>query len=435
MPLSSATLRSFLAAAQQAADPRLTLRPFLETPAIPASRNFALLAIGKASLEMAEQAVQILGARIRSGVVTCVPQRLDRLDPAAHARFADARTTLLPADHPLPTDRNVHAARAVRDFVQSLAPTDHLLVLLSGGGSAHLALPADGLTLDALRDCTRRLQRAGRDIRELNCVRKHCEQLKGGRLAAHCAAAAITVLVLSDVLGDPLDVISSGPFAPDPTTFAQALNILDQSIGRASVPSITNHLESGACGVLPETPKPGDPVFDRVHTTVIGSNDRVLDALAAHARSVGAPVATVLRAIEVEARDLAATIARRARSMQPSEILLVGGEWTVHAGETRGTGGPSQELALALAIELAGTPFQALVYSTDGIDGPTDAAGAIVHGQTIAQARTQALDAARSLAAHDSHGFFSRLPAQAGELIRTGPTGTNLNHVAVILRQ
>lgn len=434
MPLFASQLRSFLSAAQHAADARSTLRPHLHQLVHTLPSSFPLLAFGKASLEMADEALLVFGSRISRGVVTCVPERLEGLAPDRRAAFEKAGIDLLPADHPFATERNVLAAMRVAEFVQSLAPSDHLLVLISGGGSAHLTLPAPGLSLDNLRDVTHLLHRAGCDIQELNAVRKHCEQLKGGRLAKLCNAHDVRVLILSDVLGDRLDVISSGPFAPDPTTYSDALAVLEDVDGWNRAPEITQHLHRGERGDLCETPKPGDASLRYVASTFIGSNRQLVDALAEHASGLDIPVAAKWYDVADDAVAVAGRVAAFVQSQPQDEsprALIVGGEWTVHVGHSKGTGGPSQELALALAIEFAGANASALVYSTDGIDGPTDAAGAIVDGQTIHAAR--AADARNALHNHDSHGFFAAMAGTDEIHLRPGPTGTNLNHIAVIV--
>ena len=406
---------------QSAADPRLSLRPFLGALDAPTH----LLAFGKASLEMADEFLRVKGPL--PGVVVCVPDRLDALAPDRAAAFGAAGIALLPADHPLATERNLEAAAAVRDLVASLAPADHLLVLISGGGSAHLTLPTPGVTLADLREVTLAIQRAGLSIAQLNAVRKHCEQLKGGRLAAMCPAERITCLVLSDVLGDPPDVISSGPFAPDPSTYADGLAVLHA----AGAPNqrILDHLQQGARSQHIETPKPGSPVFARVRSTVIAGNSDIVAAAAGVVSAEGFALAPVRTLVHGEARELALRWAPDIRAAAGGTAFIFGGEWTVNASGSTGSGGPSQELALALACELAGTPFHALCYSTDGIDGPTDAAGAIVTGRTLADVEARGMIVRDFLSNHDSHTLLDRL----GALIRTGPTGTNLNHIAVVL--
>lgn len=380
-----------------------------------------LIAFGKASVPMAIAAVDLLGARLAVGVVVAPPELATNPSLSAHGLEVFA------ADHPLPTRRNIAAAQHVRQIAR-LCPADHdLLLLISGGGSAHMTLPAPPLSLDDLADVTNRLQRAGATIHELNTVRKHSEQLKGGRLAAMSPARRVIALILSDVVGDPLDVIASGPSVADPTTFADALDVLTRH--GVDAPAVRAFLEAGARGDHPETPKPGDPALARSHTHIIASNTTTLDAAAACVRSLGVRVHRIASGVEGEARAigerLADEIAAIAHDQRPAAIVL-GGEPTVNVGAAKGRGGPSQELALAAACRLPPNARVAIMaFSTDGRDGPTDAAGAVVSTDTLARARARGQDPERALAFHDSHALLDA----AGALIRTGPTGTNVNHV------
>ena len=392
-----------------------------------------VLATGKASLEMAAAACERLGgAGPAAGLVTAVPERIG-LAPLP------AAVKVLEADHPLPTERNVAAARAVLDFVAAVPPDGTLLVLVSGGGSAHLTLPAGDVTLDDLREITRGLQRAGAGIDDLNAVRKHCERLKGGRLAAACPAARLVSLVMSDVEGDRLDVISSGPTAGDPTTYGEALQVLDQFGLTGLRPRVTQHLREGAAGKHRETIKPGDKALAKVTHRVIASNQTVKDAVAEEARKAGFFVSRDHRFISggaaAEGRRIGGTLRRHIAGGQ-RVCFIAGGEPVVNVGEAPGHGGPSQELALAAAVELDGAEGVALAaLSTDGVDGPpgptpqTTHAGAVVTGETALRGRQAGLDPVAVLGRHDSAPFFSKL----GDALRTGPTGTNLNHIAVLL--
>jgi glycerate 2-kinase len=384
-------------------------------------RPCVLLALGKASVPMARQALGRL-RRVRSALVTAPPDQ---------SQGTDLGVPVLACDHPFPTERSVAAANAVAQLVAQARPDETLIVLISGGGSAQLTLPADALRVEDLADITRLLQRAGATISDLNRVRKHCEQLKGGRLAAISGAGRLAAYILSDVLGDRLDVIASGPTAPDPTTYAQALEVLARFGLMTSVPAVTAHLQRGAAGALEETPKPGDPAFARVTNTIIASNRLVVEGVAEAARRLGLEIAGVEQAIEGEAADVGRRLAARAPSLPPLSCWILGGETTVTVGDKAGTGGPSQELALAAAMALDGAPGVALLtFSTDGRDGPTDAAGAIITGDTCRTARAAGLDPARALTDHDSHTLLDRI----GGLARVPPTGTNLNHVAVLIR-
>lgn len=385
---------------------------------------------------MTHAAIDALGDRIDRGLVAAVPERLAALDPSTHAALARHAITAMPCDHPLATQRNLDFAAAARTFVTGVPNNARLLVLLSGGGSAHLASPPPGIALDDLRRVTNAMLRAGATIGELNAVRKHVETLKGGRLAALCPAP-VDCFVISDVIGDHLDVIASGPFAPDPTTFADALAALQRRKATTAAPSITTHLTRGTLGALPETPKPGAALFDRVKMSIIAHNAdavRAASASCAHRRGAVFPEE---HGVESAVEDVASYLVQH---ISPHRAVVIGGEWTVNLGASAGSGGPSQELALRVALLLEEHrfthPFACLCYSTDGVDGPTDAAGAIVTSDTLRIARTHAIDPVAALREHDSFRFFEALAKVAGracEHLRTGPTGTNVNHVAVLL--
>lgn len=384
------------------------------------------LAVGKAALPMASEL--FAHAPPQRALLMCPPQH------AADARVAlGAGIRVLACDHPLPTRRNLWAARQVRQFVRDVPARARLVVLLSGGASAHLCLPAPRTTLMDVRALQHALQRRGADISDLNCVRKHTELLKGGRMVSACAARAIDVLVLSDVLGDPLDVIASGPCAPDPTTHADALRVLARHDCLRVAPRLVAHLRAGAAGRLPDTPKRSSDIARRcVRHHVLASNRGVVDAVASHLRAAGMPVAHVLHAQTGHAQVVAQHLLSRLRDAPLGSAIVLGGEWTVHATGTTGVGGPSQELALACVEGLASLSPDAwvLALSTDGIDGPTDAAGALVSAAHLGMARAQGIDLAQALDQHDSTQALARL----GALLRTGPTGTNLNHVVVAYR-
>lgn len=387
-----------------------------------------VFATGKASVELAAAAVGLLEDRLVNGFVTAVPERASRL--------TDARFRVVAADHPLPTERNVEAARAALDFVSSVPEDATLLVLISGGGSAHLTLPAGDITLADMRTITTALQNAGTTVEELNAVRKHIERLKGGQLAAATKAGRVVSLVMSDVQNDRLDVISSGPTAPDPSTYADALGILERHRLLEISPRVTQHLRDGAAGKHKETLKPGDKSLSRVTHRVIASNLTAKDAVAETARRMGYFVSRDHRFISggaaAEGRRLGGAMRRLALSNQRT-CFIAGGEPVVNVEGTKGWGGPSQELALAAAIELDDAEGVLLAaISTDGVDGPpaadsTTHAGAIVTGETAQDARTAGVDPLAALSSHDSGTFFKR----AGGALSTGPTGTNINHLAI----
>ncbi len=387
--------------------------------------SVALVAVGKAAPAMAAAAYECLGDAPTEGVAV-FPSGVPGTD-----RLAALGVEAFEADHPVPTARNLHAAARVAALVESMPSDGTLLLLLSGGASAMLTLPTEGLTLDDLAAVTRALLRAGAPIDELNAVRKHCERLKGGGLARLASPRLVQALILSDVVGDRLDVIGSGPTAPDPTTYAEALDVLQRRGVIDASHTVTEHLRSGAAGRLPETLKPGDAAFVRVRNSIIGGNETALSAAATRLASEAFRVVAVERGVTGEADEIGRELARRIRAIPAADrpaCVLLGGETTVTVGEARGIGGRNQELALAAAIELDGEPgLGVLAFATDGRDGPTDAAGGFVTGTTAADARARNLDLPFALREHNSHVALDAL----GCLIRTGPTGTNVNDIAV----
>jgi len=417
-------LRSILPAIQRAADVRVATADALSEPGRldRLGPRVHALAIGKASLEMMAQACAKLGDRVVSGLLTAVPERIGGVALPICVR-------VLPADHPLPTARNLVAAARVREFVTEVPAADTLLVLISGGGSAHLACPADGVSLEDLRSVTSALQRAGATIDELNAVRKHCEELKGGRLAAMSRARLVEVLIVSDVIGDRRDVISSGPFAPDDSTFAEALDALGRHAASGH-DAVRTRLERGARGLIPETPKAGEPCFARVRDAIIANNEKVV-AAAQQALAERGVAMSPRTSVVGESAHVARELTDSMNKSPTRGAWGFGGEWTVRVGSSGGVGGPSQELALVGAGFIRGSSDAAiLAYSTDGIDGPTDAAGAIVDGGTFNAIARAGRDPERDAHNHDSHPALDA----AGCLLRTGPTGTNVNHIAIALR-
>jgi glycerate 2-kinase len=305
------------------------------------------------------------------------------------------------------------------------------VALLSGGASALLCAPADGLGLADKQAVTRALLDAGADIASFNTVRKHCSRVKGGGLARAAAdAAGCWTLVLSDVVGDDLATIASGPTVGDPTTFADALAALAR-LGVTPPRAVADRLRRGAAGEIAETPKPGDPVFARVHTRLAGGNGDAVAAMAAEAGRRGYAVVVQRELLTGDAADAGARLAAALLAAPGREpiAIVAGGETTVRA-RPGGVGGRSQHLALAAAAALAGTGAVLLAAGTDGVDGPTGAAGGCVDGETTARARAAGVDVADALAATDSH----RALEATGDLVVTGPTGTNVADVVVALR-
>ncbi len=344
------------------------------------------------------------------------------------------RIKVIEAGHPVPDAAGEAAAREVLRKVETLAPGELLLVLVSGGGSALLALPAEGVSMDALRATTRELLRSGAPIQDMNTVRKHLSAIHGGRLAAACRATVLA-LIISDVTGDDPTHIASGPCAPDPTTYRDALELLDR-YGVNSFASVKEHLERGARGEIPETPKPGDRIFARVENRIIATARQSLHAASDFFRQHGIPAVIIGDSVTGEAREVAtaqATLTRRISRYgdpeKPPVALISGGECTVTMRGT-GRGGRCTEFLLSLAIELTGLPgVRAIACDTDGIDGSEDNAGAVLLPDSIERGAKLGLDANKLLADNDSYSFFSGIE----DLIVTGPTRTNVNDYRAIL--
>jgi glycerate 2-kinase len=335
------------------------------------------------------------------------------------------------AGHPIPDARGAEAAEEALALVERAGKGEMVVALVSGGASALWTLPPAGVPLQEVQAITDSLLRGGAPIGELNAVRKHLSRISGGRLAAAAYPATLVTLAISDVVGSPPGVIGSGPTVADPTTFADALEVLERR-GVDVPPAVRAHLEAGVCGELPETPKPGDPVFDASTYLIVA---RCADALAAgaeRARQLGYRAEVVTDDVEGEAREIGAElgrIARRAVAQDGPTALLLGGETTVTV-RGQGTGGRNQEMALAAAREVAGREGVVVAcLATDGTDGPTTAGGAIVDGGTIDRVRGAGFDPDAALEANDSHPALDA----AGDLLVTGPTGTNVNDVALVL--
>jgi len=379
---------------------------------------------------MAAAAASRLGARIRGGVIVApAPARGEEPEAPIAAPFI-----AIAGGHPLPNEGSEAGARKAIALAESAAPDETLLVLISGGASALMAAPADGVSLADKRETTAQLLQAGADIYALNTVRKHLSAIKGGWLAARARTSCRT-LVISDVVGDDLSVIASGPTVADASTFDDALSLLRQYGGEdAYPPRVIARLRLGASGALPETPKPGDPRLAQSSVSVIGSRRDAMNGAASEAASLGYHVVRIDDPIVGEARvaavaHLRAALARASGSGRPACIVTTG-ETTVHV-TGRGRGGRNQEFALAAAAVLAQVGDAAVLASvgTDGVDGPTDAAGAVVDSTTIARALATGASPDRALAENDAYPFFDSL----GDLVHTGPTGTNVGDLQVIL--
>ncbi len=377
---------------------------------------------GKAAAGVARALETTLGNRLSGGVVG-VPADgdtagLDHIEPVT-------------AGHPTPTEGSVEAGERVLTAANEADERTLVLAVVTGGGSACLAAPAGDLSLAVLRDVTDALLAAGADIGETNAVRKHVSALKGGRLARAAAPATVVGLLVSDVVGDDPAVVASGPTAPDPTTHADALDVLDRYA--IDAPAVRTHLEAGARGDHPETPDAGDAAFERVTNHVLAGARTAIDAARDHAAAAGYEPLVLSSRVRGEAREAALTgvaVAEEALAtgdpVAPPTVVLSGGETTVTV-QGSGTGGPNGEYALRAALELADTdaPVALACVDTDGRDGSADAAGALVDPGTI-DGRGVARDA---LARSDSHGYL----AERGALVRTGATGTNVNDLRVFV--
>jgi hydroxypyruvate reductase len=411
-------LRRMFEAAIAAAAPDTCLPSFLPPP--PKGRTLVLGA-GKAGGAMARAVEQNWPGPIQGLVVTRY----------GHGAPTD-RIEVIEAAHPVPDEKGREAARRILDLAQQgLTKDDLVLCLISGGGSALLALPADGITLTDKQAVNKALLKSGATITEMNCVRKHLSAIKGGRLAKACAPAKVVTLLISDVPGDDPSVIASGPTVGDPTTCAEALAIIKKYKIEAPA-SVINHLESG----LDETPKPGDACFENAETLMIATPNASLEAAAAVARAAGVTPLILGDALEGESREVAlvhAGIAKHAaRHGQPASppcVLLSGGETTVTV-RGNGRGGRNAEFLLALAVALEGHPnISAIAGDTDGIDGTEDNAGAILMPDSLERAAAAGISAKALLANNDGYSFFKGI----GDLVITGPTLTNVNDFRAIL--
>jgi hydroxypyruvate reductase len=397
-----------------AASPAVCLPPFLPDP--PAGMT-VVIGAGKAAASMAQTVEQHWAGELTGLVVT------------RHGHGAPCRhIEVLEASHPVPDATGIEASRRMIELVAPLGEGDLVLALISGGGSALLALPAPGIAFEDKQAINRALLKSGANIAEMNCVRKHLSAIKGGRLAAHCAPARTECLMISDVPGDDPSTVASGPTVPDPTTRFDAMEILARYRIEAG-PSILAHLRSEAS----ETPKPSDPVFDNVNNVIVANAARALQRAARLARGRDIEPIVLGDDLQGEARELGRNHAARALATrgEPSKpaLLLSGGETTVTV-TGRGRGGRNLEYLLALAIALDARPdVHALAADTDGIDGTEDNAGAVVTPTTLARARALGLDAKAHLDDNDAYGFFHAL----GDLVITGPTRTNVNDFRAIL--
>jgi hydroxypyruvate reductase len=386
-----------------------------------------LIGTGKASASMAQAMEEIIGSRLTSGVII-----------TKHGHGLPLKLTeVIEAGHPLPDQKGLEGAKKIQTLLKESGEKDLILFLISGGGSALLPLPVDGISLEEKQKTTQLLLDCGADIIEINTIRKHISQIKGGWLARWAYPSTILTFILSDVVGDPLDSIASGPTVPDTSTFIEAWEILEKYGLTQKVPSsVQKHLSSGREGKIEETPKPGDTIFNKVHNILIGSNILALRAAEKEASSLGYNTLILSSSIVGETREaarfhgaLVKEVMSSGHPLQKPACIISGGETTVTI-KGQGKGGRNQEFVLAGAFEIQ--DLKAVVVlsgGTDGTDGPTDAAGAIADHTTIQRAQRLGLNPKIHLNNNDAYPFFQRL----GDLLITGPTQTNVMDVRIIL--
>jgi len=387
-----------------------------------ALERILVLGAGKAGGPMAQAVEACLQDRIGAGLVVVKED---------HEVPTDI-VEICAASHPVPDARGAAAGRRLLELARSATQHDLVVTLLSGGGSALLVAPAEGISLLDMQDMTRQLLAAGATINEINCLRKHCSNIKGGQLARAAYPATCLTLALSDVIGSPLDVIASGPTVPDRSTWAEAWEIVVRfKLEDTLPPAVHARLRAGLAGTAPETPKPQDPAFDRSYATVLADNRTAALAAQERAMDLGFGARIVTTYLQGEAKEVAKVAVGLAQEAQahanpvtPPACLVLGGETTVTLGSNPGRGGRNQELALAAALALQEIPgIVVAALATDGTDGPTDSAGAIVDSTTVARGLELGLNPRRHLEDHDAYPYL----AQVQDLLRTGPTFTNVN--------
>ncbi len=415
--------KAILMAALAAADPTAAVDKVLRgRDDLDRYERIFVVGAGKAGGTMARATERFLGSRISAGCVNV------KDGDSAKTQLIELR----PCGHPMPDERGIIGAKRIEAICSEAGENDLVICLLSGGASALSPYPAPPITLAEKQETTRLLLACGATIHEINAVRKHISAIKGGQLARIAAPARVLSLILSDVVGDDLDVIGSGPTAPDASTFESAYGVLEKYELRERVPvRVRERLRNGAT----ETPKAADPLFEKVENIIVGSNQQSLESAARQAKEMGYRTLILSSTIQGETQDVArmhAAIARQIRMhgepVRPPACVISGGETTVTMSNgSSGKGGRNQEFTLAAALDISGLEDMLILSAgTDGTDGPTDAAGAMADGATVTRAQLSATDA---LSGHDAYPFF----AEAGDLVITGATGTNVMDLHLIL--
>jgi glycerate 2-kinase len=387
-------------------------------------RRIFVIGGGKAGASMAAAVEAVLGDLITAGVVNV------KYGYTAPTRIVRVRE----AGHPVPDAAGVAGTQEMVNLLRGASADDLVLCLISGGGSALMTLPVEGVSLDDMQTLTHLLLRSGAPIQDMNAVRKHLSQIKGGQLARLAHPATVVSLILSDVVGSPLDVIASGPTVPDTSTFARAQAVIERYGITGDVPeSVRQHLRRGLSGAVPETPKPGE--LANAHNVIIADNARAAQAAVARAEALGFHTLRLSTYVEGEAREVARVLAALAKEITATgrpvprpACLILGGETTVTV-HGDGKGGRNQELALAAALAIQGIESVMIAsLATDGSDGPTDAAGGLVDGTTVARGERLGMSAQAALDNNDAYPYLS----QVGDLMVTGPTNTNVNDLMAV---
>jgi glycerate 2-kinase len=390
--------------------------------------NIYLIGFGKAAAAMARGVEEVLGDDLKAGIVSVKYGHLDKVS---------SKIKINEAAHPVPDEAGMKGANEIVDFLKQRIETDLIICVISGGGSAILPLPCEGITLAEKQETTKLLLACGADIKEINAIRKHISQVKGGQLARLTQPATLVTLILSDVIGDPLDSIASGPAAPDQTTFEDCWAILEKYdlLGKIP-PAVEQHLKSGVDKLIPDTPKAGDPAFSKTYNNIVGSNWEAVVAARDNAQKLGYNTLILSTFVEGETKDVARVHAAIAKEVQKTgnpiavpACIISGGETTVTI-RGDGLGGRNQEFVLAAAMDIQGMENVVILSAgTDGTDGPTDAAGAIADGKTIERANQLNLDTLKFLQNNDSYHYFEK----SNDLIKTGPTNTNVMDIRIML--
>ncbi|KUH33496.1 glycerate kinase [Thermococcus celericrescens] len=427
------TALALMDAALKAADPYLAVKRNLGIEGnhlvvsgerFPVRGKIYLLAFGKAACSMARAVVDLLGERVEEGVI------ITKYGYAENCPRTE-RLKAIEAGHPVPDENSLLAGKLGLELAEKVGENDILIVLISGGGSALFLLPERGITLEDKIRTNELLLKSGAKIYEINTVRKHISAVKGGKLAKRVRGTVVS-LILSDVVGDPLEAIASGPTVKDPTTFEDAFRILKlYGVWEKLPESVKRHIELGLEGKAEETLKEDLP---NVHNFIVGSNTLACESALAKAEELGYNALLLTTTLEGEAREIALAIgsivqeiAKYDRPVPKPAVLIAGGEWTVTIEGKAGLGGPNQEFALSVARKIAGLNAVVLAVDTDGTDGPTDAAGGIVDGKTLGLLGEAGVDIGEVLRRHDAYGALERV----GALLKMGPTGTNVNSMVI----